>query len=119
MASIRPCRRHRGAPFSPLRRTRGRAELKPKAALMAAVPQARRLCRGGARARPELHPRPRNATRRSRRTAPRAPRTATSATANSGNIVFKPVRQFMPDLPGMRPENISVKRDRIVFRYSF
>jgi hypothetical protein len=25
----------------------------------------------------------------------------------------------MPDLPGLQRENISVKRDRIVFRYSF
>lgn len=38
---------------------------------------------------------------------------------NSGRIVYKPARQFMPDIPGLRPENISVRRDRIVFRYSF
>lgn len=37
----------------------------------------------------------------------------------SGHVVYKPARQLMPDLPGLRPENISVKRDRIVFRYSF
>ena len=37
----------------------------------------------------------------------------------SGRIVYKPAREFMPDLPGLRRENISVKRDRIVFRYSF
>jgi hypothetical protein len=37
----------------------------------------------------------------------------------SGRIVYKPARNFMPDLPGFRRENISVKRDRIVFRYSF
>jgi hypothetical protein len=34
-------------------------------------------------------------------------------------IVFKPARAFMPDLPGFTRENISVKRDRVVFRYSF
>ena len=34
-------------------------------------------------------------------------------------IVYKPARAFMPDLPGFTRENISVKRDRIVFRYSF
>jgi hypothetical protein len=37
----------------------------------------------------------------------------------SGHVVYKPARQFMPELPGLQPENISVKRDRIVFRYSF
>lgn len=37
----------------------------------------------------------------------------------SGRVVYKPARQFMPDLPGMRPENISLKRNQIVFRYSF
>jgi hypothetical protein len=38
---------------------------------------------------------------------------------NSGRIVYKPARMLMPDIPGMQRENISVKRDRIVFRYSF
>ena len=37
----------------------------------------------------------------------------------SGRIVYKPARNFMPDIPGLRRENISVRRDRIVFRYSF
>jgi len=34
-------------------------------------------------------------------------------------IVYKPARNLMPDLPGLTRENISVKRDRIVFRYTF
>jgi len=38
---------------------------------------------------------------------------------NSGRIVYKPARALMPDIPGLQRENISVKRDRIVFRYSF
>jgi len=37
----------------------------------------------------------------------------------SGRIVYKPARNLMPDLPGLTRENISVKRDRIMFRYSF
>ncbi|MGZ5032236.1 MAG: hypothetical protein ACXWAC_03475 [Usitatibacter sp.] len=37
----------------------------------------------------------------------------------SGHIVFKPARALMPDLPGLQRENISVRRDRIVLRYSF
>jgi hypothetical protein len=39
--------------------------------------------------------------------------------ADSGRIVYKPARNLMPDLPGLTRENISVKRDRVVFRYSF
>jgi hypothetical protein len=39
--------------------------------------------------------------------------------AGSGRIVYKPARQLMPDIPGLTRENISVKRDRIVLRYSF
>ena len=38
---------------------------------------------------------------------------------NSRRIVYKPARALMPDLPGLQRENISVKRDRIVLRYSF
>jgi hypothetical protein len=38
---------------------------------------------------------------------------------NSGHIVYKPARQFMPEINGLTPENISIKRDRIIFRYSF
>ena len=37
----------------------------------------------------------------------------------TGRIVYKPARAFMPDIPGLQRENISVRRDRIVFRYSF
>lgn len=38
---------------------------------------------------------------------------------SAGRIVYRPARALMPTLPGLTPENISVKRDRIVFRYSF
>jgi hypothetical protein len=37
----------------------------------------------------------------------------------SGRIVFKPARLLMPEIPGFQRENISVKRDRIVLRYSW
>jgi hypothetical protein len=37
----------------------------------------------------------------------------------AGRIVYRPARNLMPSLPGLQPENISVKRDRIVFKYSF
>jgi hypothetical protein len=38
---------------------------------------------------------------------------------DSRRIVYKPARALMPDIPGLRRENISVKRDRITFKYSF
>lgn len=37
----------------------------------------------------------------------------------SGRVVYKPARALMPDIPGLQRENISVKRDRVVLRYSF
>ena len=39
--------------------------------------------------------------------------------ANGGHLVFKPATRLMPDIPGMRAENLTVKRDRIVLHYSF
>ena len=94
-------------------------DLKPKAALMAAVPHGAAPFVAAA-PEPELH------LTAAQRDMPQ-PQGRSSCTADrdlcydaeSGHIVFKPVRQFMPGLPGMTPENISVKRDRIVFRYSF
>ncbi len=38
---------------------------------------------------------------------------------DAGHIVYKPARQIMPDIPGLTRENVSVKRDRIILRYSF
>jgi hypothetical protein len=37
----------------------------------------------------------------------------------SGRIVYKPARQYMPGLPGMQADSISVKRDKLVFKYTF
>jgi hypothetical protein len=39
--------------------------------------------------------------------------------AGDRRLVYKPARNFMPDLPGLTRENISFRRDRIVFRYTF
>ena len=38
---------------------------------------------------------------------------------NSGRIVYKPARQFMPGIPGLQADSISLKRDKIVFKYTF
>jgi len=38
---------------------------------------------------------------------------------SNGHIVYKPIRNFMPDIPGLQRENISLNRHRILFKYSF
>ena len=38
---------------------------------------------------------------------------------DSRRIIYKPARGLMPEIPGLRRENISVRRDRITFKYSF
>jgi hypothetical protein len=37
----------------------------------------------------------------------------------SGRAVYKPTRNWMPEIPGMRPESITMKRDKLAFNYSF
>lgn len=39
--------------------------------------------------------------------------------AGSGRIVYKPARQLMPEIPGLQRENISIRRNRIVLKYSW
>jgi hypothetical protein len=34
-------------------------------------------------------------------------------------IVYRPARRYMPSIDGLRAESISLRRDRIVFKYSF
>ena len=93
-------------------------QLKPKAALMAPA-QSRYAPFTMASGEPELELVPRRDARQE------ASRSSCSGDRSlcydpaSGRIVYKPARAFMPDLPGLQPENISVKRDRIVLRYSF
>jgi hypothetical protein len=38
---------------------------------------------------------------------------------DSGKIVYKKTAEYMPAIPGMRAEHISVRRDRVTFKYSF
>ena len=95
-------------------------ELKPKAALMAPAPAHSRYAPFMApTGEPELELVPRRDARME------ASRSSCSGDRSlcydpaSGRIVYKPASAFMPDIPGMQQENISVKRDRIVLRYSF
>jgi hypothetical protein len=38
---------------------------------------------------------------------------------HDGRVVYRPVRRYMPTIEGLRAESISLRRDRIVFKYSF
>ena len=37
----------------------------------------------------------------------------------TGRAVYKPARQLMPEISGMRRESLTLKRDKITFNYSF
>ena len=34
-------------------------------------------------------------------------------------VVYRPIRKYMPTVDGLRPESVSLRQDRIVFKYSF
>ena len=34
-------------------------------------------------------------------------------------LVYRPARKFMPTVDGLRPESVSLRKDRIVLKYSF
>ena len=36
-----------------------------------------------------------------------------------GRVVYRPARAYMPKIEGLRAESVSLRRDRIVVRYSF
>ena len=37
----------------------------------------------------------------------------------AGHAIYKPMRKLLPDIPGMTPDNLSLRRNKIVARYSF
>jgi hypothetical protein len=96
-------------------------QLKPKAAMMAAAPQnyANAPFVAPLVPEPELDLVPRAETRSNdSRSSCEADRSL-CYDVTSGRIVYKPARALMPDIPGLKRENISVKRDKIILRYSF
>ena len=36
-----------------------------------------------------------------------------------GRVVYRPARKYMPQVEGLRAESISLRRDKILFKYSF
>lgn len=37
----------------------------------------------------------------------------------TGRAVYKPMRKLLPEIPGMTPHNLSIRRDKIVAQYTF
>jgi hypothetical protein len=93
-------------------------QLKPKAAIASPV-HSRYAPFATPSAEPELELIPRRDPREETSRSSCSGERSLCYDPTSGRIVYKPARNFMPDIPGLQRENISVKRDRIVFRYSF
>jgi len=91
----------------------------PKAALATATPSHNNAPFAIPVGEPEVDLLPRRDARQDQSRSSCNSDSALCYDAGSGRIVYKPARNYMPDLPGFTRENISVKRDRIVFRYSF
>lgn len=58
--------------------------------------------------------------------ASRGPRGACETTSTDlcydlrdGRIVYRRARDYMPRIDGLTPESVSLRRDRIIFKYSF
>jgi hypothetical protein len=94
-------------------------QLKPKAAIVAAAPHGSAPFVEPVAMEPDLDLVPRRDERQGESRSSCNSDRALCYDPGSGRIVYKPARQFMPDIPGLQRENISVKRDRIVLRYSF
>lgn len=91
----------------------------PKAALTAQAPSQANAPFALPMGEPELALMPPRDLRNEQSRSSCTNATALCYDAEERRIVYKPARNFMPDLPGLTRENISVKRDRIVLRYSF
>lgn len=94
-------------------------ELKPKAALATTIAHSYAPFVAPMSGEPELDFLPRRDERQEASRSSCSGERALCYDPGSGRIVYKPARNYMPDLPGLQRENISVKRDRIVLRYSF
>jgi len=95
-------------------------QLKPKAALSAAVaPSHTSAPFVTPSSEPELDLLPRRDPRLEQSRSSCSGQNSLCYDPHSGRIVYKPARNYMPDIPGLTRENISVKRDRVTLRYSF
>jgi hypothetical protein len=108
------------APKAVAAETRAALELKPKSALAASAPAPAHTNAPFIvpTEEPVLDFVPRDLRRGESRSSCKSDR-ALCYDADSGHIVYKPARLLMPDIPGLQRENLSVKRDKLVLRYSF
>ena len=94
-------------------------QLKPKAAIMAAAPHNYAPFVNPLAADPEVELVPRRDPRQEQSRSSCESDRSLCYDPTSGRIVYKPAREYMPEIPGLRREALSVKRDRIMLRYSF
>ena len=94
-------------------------QLKPKAALATTAPHNSAPFVNPSAMEPDLDLAPHRDERQDQSRSSCNSDRALCYDPGSGRVVYKPARQFMPDIPGLQRENISVKRDRVVLRYSF
>ena len=92
--------------------------LTPKAAIATTLPQRHTPFLTSQHDEPKLDFVPHPESRRGSPSSCKAER-ALCYDPSNGHIVYKPARQLMPDIRGLQRENISVRRDRIILRYSF
>jgi hypothetical protein len=94
-------------------------QLSPKAALVTAAPSHRSAPFVIPASEPELDFLPHRDERVEQSRSSCESNRSLCYDAGSGRIVYKPARALMPELPGLQRENISVKRDKLVLKYSF
>ena len=92
-------------------------QLRPKSALGPAHDAAPFVVHPVAEPEPALIPRQASRPNESRSACDGS--SAVCYDPSSGRIEVASARNYMPDIPGLQRETISVKRDRILFRYSF
>jgi len=93
--------------------------LKPKSAISTGIAPNRQAPFAMHAAQPEPDLLPRHDARESSHHWSCASESSLCYDPASGRVVYKPARALMPDIPGLTRENISVKRDRIMLRYTF
>jgi len=67
----------------------------------------------------DLLPRPEDERMKASRSSCERPGQSLCYDSSTGKIVYKKTREYMPELPGLQPEHISLRRDRLTFKYSF
>jgi hypothetical protein len=91
------------------------------AATASAIPskQAEALFKGGRDPLPEIMMRQEQESRAFVRGACDANATSLCYDLADRRVVYRPARQYMPEVEGLRAESVSLRRNTLVFKYSF